>query len=124
MSQTQAKGERIMRKKIDILKNNDKKNWDDLRLIEEFYKFLQGDAPDEISFSRGYQPKLSHKKAFSIIYYLQEHFPVLPDHIEQCWNCGGLFDTNCSGLYWESKFRHYCDSCMHLVPENYDRGKM
>ena len=81
-----SKGQIAMGKEITLIKNNDKKNWDDLRWIEEFYKFLHGDAPDEISFSRGYQPKLSHKKAFSIIYYLQEHFPVFPDHIEQCWN--------------------------------------
>ena len=108
---------------IKLLKNNSKREDSDLEWIEEFYEFLQGECPESIHFVRGHQPKLSQKKAFSIIYYLQEHFPVFPDHIERCDNCGGLFDTNCSGLYWETKGQHFCDGCEQLVPEHYDRGK-
>lgn len=116
-------GSEEMNQEITLLKNNDNRKLDDLEWIEEFYNFLQGEDTDGISFRRGYQPKLNHKKAYSIIYYLQEHCPVFPDTVEKCYNCEELFDTNSSGLYWESKGRHYCDACEHLVPENYDRGK-
>jgi hypothetical protein len=83
----------------------------DLDIIQNLYDFLQKDI------------KLSPKKSFKIIYHLQEELPIFPDHIQQCWNCKQLFDTWSSGLYWESKSRHYCGSCDYLVPLNYDRGK-
>lgn len=112
-----------MNRKIKLLKNNAKKDWDDLEWINEFFNFLQGDIPESIRFRNTHKPKLSQKKAFAIIYYLQEHFPLLPDYIEQCGGCGNLFDFNSEGLYWETKGKHYCDECTYLVPENYDRGK-
>ena len=112
-----------MSKEITLIKNNDKKDWDDLEWIDEFYEFLQGNLPEGMTLGKGHNPKLSQKKAFSIIWYLQEHFPVLPDHIEQCSNCGKLFDDWRGGLYWQTKGKHYCDGCSHLVPYNYDRGK-
>ena len=108
---------------ISLIKNNDQRLIDDVEWLQEFYEFLQGQVPEGIYFGRGHAPKLSAKKAFSIIYYLQEKMPVFPDHIEKCWNCGRLFDDHQEGLYWESKGRHYCGNCTHLVPENYDRGK-
>jgi hypothetical protein len=109
--------------KINLLKNNDKRTDSDLEWVDEFYRFLQGEIPDGISLSRGYKPKLSPKKAFAIIWYLQEQFPVIPDNINRCDNCGDLFDGNSEGLYWETKGKHYCGGCNHLVPANYDRGK-
>jgi hypothetical protein len=107
---------------INLIKNPDNKDWSDEQWLQEFYDFLQGEVPESINFRKGYIPKLSPKKAFAIIYYLQEHLPVFPDHIEKCWNCGSLFDEYEGGLYWESKCRHYCGSCAYLVPENYDKG--
>lgn len=107
---------------INLLKNNLERNLEDIEWIEEFYDFLQGEIPQGIHLRRGHKPKMSQKKAFSIIYYLQEHFPLLPDTFERCDNCGGLFDVNSGGLYWESKGKHFCDACEYLVPENYDRG--
>ncbi len=112
-----------MSNEIALLKNNDKREWDDLEWVEEFYSFLQGEMPDKIQIARGHAPKMSAKKAMTIIWYLQEHFPILPSTIEKCSNCDGLFNTNSSGLYWESKHKHFCDGCSYLVPENYDRGK-
>ncbi len=108
---------------INLLKNNDNRTDSDLEWVDEFYRFLQGEIPDRILLSRGHKPKLSPKKAFAIIWYLQEHFPVIPDNINRCDNCGGLFDGNLEGLYWETKGKHYCGGCNHLVPANYDRGK-
>lgn len=87
------------------------KNATDLELVKELYDYLQEHL------------KLTPKKAFTIIYYLQEHLPIIPEHIEQCWSCKELFDTWSSGLYWETKGRHYCSGYDYLVPINYDRGK-
>lgn len=110
-------------KKIHLLKNNDNIDLSDLEWITEFYYFLQGEVPGSINMVRGHNPKMSAKKAMSIIWYLQEHFPLLPDNLEKCSNCDALFDTHSSGIYWETKGKHFCDGCMHLVPVNYDRGK-
>jgi len=112
-----------MENEIKLLKNNDNRTDSDVEWIEEFYSFLLGDVPEGIHLGHGHRPKLSRKKALTIIWYLQEHFPILPDHIEECWYCGSIFDVYCEGLYWETKGRHYCGSCTHLVPQNYDRGK-
>lgn len=112
-----------MTDKINLLNNNSNRDWSDLEWIDEFYEFLQGEVPDEITLSSHNKPKLTQKKAFAIIWYLQEHFPLLPDQIEMCGNCGNLFDSDSGGIYWESRGKSYCDSCEYLVPENYDRGK-
>lgn len=108
---------------IKLLRNNDERTYSDLEWVNEFYHFLQGEAPENISLRKGYQPKLSEKKAYEIIWYLQEHFPIIPDHIERCDNCGELFDCWSSGIYWQTKDKHYCDACDYLVPKNYDKGK-
>lgn len=95
-----------------------------LEQVKEFYEYLKGESvPDGFTLSTAGKPKLSAKKAYQIIYILQEGMRIIPDTYEQCWNCKELFDTNESGLCWESKGRHYCDGCEYLVPENYDRGK-
>lgn len=108
---------------INLIKNNEKREIEDYEWIQEFFDFLKGVVPDKIYFGKHSVPKLTDKKAEAIIYYLQEKLPVFPDHIERCWNCGCFFDDWKEGLYWETKERHYCGNCSHLVPENYDRGK-
>lgn len=108
---------------IKLLKNNDNSDKTDLEWIDEFYEFLQGELPSGMTLSRGHKPKMSDKKAFRIIWYLQEHLPVFPDNIERCSSCGFLYDCDSEGLYWETKQKHFCGACIHLVPENYDRGR-
>jgi len=99
----------MKRREIQLLKNNDHKDWDDLQWVEEFNEFLTGAAPKTITMGRGHQPKLSAKKAYSIIWYLQEHFPLLPDHIEKCDHCNNLFDSYSTGYWCESRGKHFCD---------------
>lgn len=105
--------------------NNDKRNLDDLAWIEELYNFLQGkELPDGFSVGKSSQPKLSEKKAYTIIWLLQEHLRVLPDHIERCDCCGDLYDSYQCGLYVEKPFKrmhHFCDGCADNVPEKYWR---
>lgn len=113
-----------MENEIKLLKNNDERTDSDLDKIKEFYRFLTGDKiPKTIRLGRGHAPKMSEKKAFAIIWYLQEHLSILPESIERCSVCGELFDSNSEGIYWESKGKHYCGGCDDLVPMNYDRGK-
>lgn len=109
--------------KIPLLKNNDNRDWTTLEWVQEFYDFLQGEIPENMHLVRGHAPKMSPKKAMAIVWYLQEHMPVIPDTIERCDCCGELFDSYNSGLYWESKGKNFCDGCSYLVPQNYDRGK-
>lgn len=102
----------IVKNEVRLLKNNDNRNWEDMEWINEFYKFLQGQIPDGMSLGRGHTIKLSPNKANSIIWYLQEHFPLLPDHIEKCDICNELYDPYNSGYYSELTSKFYCDSCL------------
>lgn len=110
---------------IKFIKNSvDKTKRTDLEWLEEFYEFLMGNKiPEGISITRGHIPKMTTKKAMTIIWYLQEHLSVLPDNIEKCSVCDSLYDTNATGIYWESKGKHYCGGCDHLVPQNYDNNQ-
>jgi hypothetical protein len=83
---------------------------------QELFDFLTGQSlPD--GFRIMHRPKLTAKKAFSVIYVLQERFGLIPDHYEQCCECGHLFDTECEG-HWHAKTgRHWCGSCEHLAPD-------
>lgn len=89
---------------------------------QELYDYLLG-KPQPDNFRMKHLPKLSDKKAFQIILFIQEHLRIIPDHYEQCYNCKSIFDTYSDGLYWETKGRHYCGVCSDLVPYNYDKGK-
>lgn len=103
--------------------DTDREYWSDLEWINEFYGFLKGELPEEISTTRGYEPKMSEKKAYSIIWYLQEHLRILPANIERCNICGELYNSDSEGIYWGTKGKHYCGGCDYLVPQNYDKGK-
>lgn len=101
-----------MKREIKLLKNNNNRDWEDIQWIEEFYRFLQGEIPEGMTISRGHRVKLSANQANTVIWYLQEHFSILPDNIEQCDVCGELFDTNSQGHYSDLTLKHYCcDSC-------------
>jgi hypothetical protein len=113
-----------MDNEIKLLKNNNERKDSDLEKINEFYRFLTGEeVPEGIFILRGHAPKMSEKKAFSIIWYLQEHFSIFPDHIERCDTCGNLYNSDSEGIYWESKGKFFCGGCDYLVPKNYDKGR-
>lgn len=113
-----------MNNEIKLLRNNDNRTDSDIEKVREFYRFLTGEEmPEKISMGRGHAPKMSEKKAFSIIWYLQEYLSVFPDTIERCNSCGELYDSNREGIYWETKGKHFCGGCCDQVPYNYDRGR-
>ncbi len=99
-----------MENEITLLRNNNHREWSDKEWIDEFYLFLQGDVPDGIEIRN--PVKLSPKKAMSIIWYLQEHFSILPDNIEQCSVCKDLYDSQATGYHSEIKDKLYCGICM------------
>lgn len=78
-----------------------------LEQIEELYKFLQGEVPEGINMKPC--PKLSERRAFDVIWFLQEWMGILPDNYERCVSCGSLYDIHDSGGY--RKDRCYCDFC-------------
>jgi len=98
-----------MENEIKLTKNNDERKLSDLELVTEFYDFLQGRNPEGI-LTKGM--KLSKNKAFTIIWFLQEHLSVFPDHIEKCSKCGDLYDSHSCGFHSEAKGGvFYCGAC-------------
>lgn len=101
-----------MKNEIQLIKNNNNREDTDLEWINEFYRFLQGETPEGMSLGYGSKLKLTKRKAFAIIWYLQEHFCLLPDHIEQCSDCGELYDSHSSGYHSEKRAKFYCEGCI------------
>ena len=66
-----------------------------LEKTDELMDMLTGESlPYDMLMSD--QPQLTRARAFSVIWYLQEHLHIIPDHYEMC-TCGNLFDAHCSG---------------------------
>lgn len=85
-----------------------------LEKTRELYDLLIGRSiPD--GFHLGNPPKLSPKKAFTVIYMLQERYHVIPDHFEQCCECKQIFDDWAEGIHSEKAGKHWCGSCCYLA---------
>ena len=78
--------------------------------VTEFYDFLKGELPEGIGMPNN--PKIEEGQAFIIIWYLQEHFRIIPDCIDRCDVCGNLYDSDCSGNYTDNPnlkgHHHFC----------------
>ena len=85
--------------------------------VRQFYEYLTGK----------FRPKLSQNKAFGLIYYLQETMHCLPDTIEKCRVCGGLFNSGREGFILDDQYEVngktlpkkywglYCDDCVPQI---------
>ena len=83
----------------------------------ELYEYLRG-----IGLPKGVRiglPKLSAKKAFEVIWFLQEVIHVLPDHIEQCRVCKELFDAESEGYILSEEFNIITRRDKKTLPEKY-----
>ena len=99
-------------RKIKFSKDLEKADCGDLEKMEELYNFLMGKKiPAEIKIGKHCQPKLTPKKAFTVIWFLQEYFAVLPISIELCDNCHDLFDSDNCGMYDEKTGKNLCECC-------------
>lgn len=110
-----------MKNEIKLTKNNDKRELSDLERVTEFYDFLQGRNPDGI-LCKGM--KLSKNKAFTIIWFLQEHLSVFPDSIEKCSECGDLYDSYSCGFHSEITEKFYCNVCCPPFIDEYEEKIM
>lgn len=68
-----------------------------LEQVEELMNMLTGEGLPE-GMVMAEQPDLSCAQAFSVVWFLQEHLTVLPDHFEMCSVCSELFDTRHGGF--------------------------
>ncbi|KKN08142.1 hypothetical protein LCGC14_1059540 [marine sediment metagenome] len=93
--------------------------------INILYEYLKGEGmPTGVSCL---MPKLKPKKAFSVIWFLQEILHCLPDNIEQCDDCKDLYDTDSEGHILDDQYDldgktlpkkywgHWCDNCVPCV---------
>lgn len=81
---------------------------------DELYQFLQGKGLEDWTIE--HRPALDPDTAYAVIYILQEHYGIIPDHYEQCAKCKSLFDThNAGGIIDEDEATEdnpagtYCD---------------
>lgn len=103
-----------MSKDIKLQKNNDNRDWTDLEWIQEFYYFLQGHIPESINLSGDCKVHLTPEQSGAVIWYLQEHFPILPDNIEKCDNCNEMYDSHSEGIRFDIEGKNYCGACEHM----------
>lgn len=109
-----------MKNRIKLFKNNTPfKDRNDMEWIDEFNNFLQGEIPENISMPDEHKVKLTPEQAYSILWYLREHFAILPDDFCKCDNCNRLYDDGREGYYSEvgNEIGHnFCGACDHLAP--------
>lgn len=63
--------------------------------IETIMDMLTGKLPDGVTMPHA--PRLDRKTAFSVIWFLQEIFRIIPDKFEMCANCLAIHDTRYGG---------------------------
>ena len=92
--------------------------------VTELYDYLAGDnMPDGVHC---WQPKMSRKHAFDVIWFLQQITGCLPDHIERCEGCDNLFDTDHEGYCLDDQYeldgktlpkKYWGDWCQDCAPD-------
>lgn len=113
-----------MNTEIKLFKNNTpNKDWSNMDWIREFNSFLLGELPEGISIPDENLVKLTPNQAYSVLWYLREHFSILPDNFTKCDNCNYIFDDGKEGYYSEigNEIGHaFCAGCDHLAPYDED----
>lgn len=86
---------------------------DDLENSEELFEFLQGNIPSGYHLAAESIPRLTPEQAWTVIWYLQNKYWQVPDHIERCDICGNLYDSWREGETLDfGKPPHFvCDGC-------------
>lgn len=80
-----------------------------LKQVQELYDHLTGKKSiDGIIIEENYN--LTKDQAFGIIYILQEHYKIIPDHYEQCDHCGDIYDSKSEGHNFDCED---CDGCYY-----------
>ncbi|WP_461247691.1 hypothetical protein [Treponema sp. R6D11] len=81
--------------------------------LNELLEYLTiGKLPEGICCK---SPKMSLKKAKSVIWFLQEVTKIIPDEYEVCARCGEIHDSG-YGRYFETNWKFYCGDCLDYAP--------
>jgi len=64
--------------------------------FNELFEFLKGEGLPEGTHCK--MPKLKPDRAFTVIWFLQEHMRCLPASIEMCQGCKCLYDSDSEGI--------------------------
>lgn len=98
---------------------------EELRKVEELYRFLQGHAPDGYSVDENHIPNLDDGRAWTVIWYLGNLYWKIPDTVEKCDSCGDLYHSDAQGVFKEegevakgSPYGFRCDDCAHEFEED------
>jgi RNA polymerase-binding transcription factor DksA len=92
----------------NILSDDDSWTWK--QKIEELYRFLRGTDKPEAAVNY-FKPKLSHKAAKHLIWFLQEFTGIIPDQFEFCEECGDeVYDSHREGHWSEFLGKGFCDN--------------
>ncbi len=86
----------------------------DLERTQELFDFLQGKVPEGYRIPADHIPTLTADQAWTAVWYLQNLYWQVMDHIERCNVCEELYDTEAEGdclAYGESPY-HFCEGCM------------
>ena len=82
----------------------------ELEIVEEFHAFLMGLLPEGVVVPK--KPKMSVRRAFSVIWFLQAVSRLVPDHFELCDQCKRIYDSDDDGGYDEQRGKSFCsESC-------------
>ena len=93
--------------------------------VQALYDYLRGIKRPEGTYCR--MPKLSNRLAIDVIWFLQEVMHCLPDNIEQCKRCKGLFDAHSENYCLDDQYEldgrtlpkkywgHWCNCCVSGV---------
>ena len=65
----------------------------DLEVVEELYRFLQGEIPEGYQIRDERLPRLTPDQAWTVVWYLGNLYRQIPDRIERCELCGDIYDT-------------------------------
>lgn len=88
---------------------------DPVELCEQLYLLLQGVVPKGYHIKPAELPKLSPKKAWTVVWWVQNQHREFPDIVERCDVCQAFYNTECSGTFVDvdSGPRHFCDDCQY-----------
>jgi len=86
-------------------------DWEE-RLNELLEYLTVGKLPEGVHCK---SPKMSLKKAESVIWFLQEVTKIIPDEYEICAECGEVHNSG-DGKHFETNGKFYCGDCFDYAP--------
>lgn len=84
----------------------------ELERVEELFDLLRGEVPEGCEIPESDVPKLTPEQAWTVIWWLGNQYWAVPDFIERCDICGGIFNSEAEGGFTEDgPPYHFCGAC-------------